>query len=215
VASQFGPIVAGAEVEDAALLTLRTYLPSYLAEVAGQAGLERDALPAPRSWVTSSDQTKWAEHQLPALVVVCPGLYDTPVKQEKNIYEATWSVGVFVLVSSTTKAATRRLMHRYIAAVRTCLKQLPTLPYLAENPDDPDGPAIYTPGIADKVEWLDEDYDVTPDSASRTLLAGQINLAITVKDVLDVSMGIRYPSVDPVPEVLVSSTHIEVRKAQG
>lgn len=205
MASQFGRIVTGYDVEQAALETARTWMPSYIAEVADQAGLERTSMPNIRTYTTASDQTQFTEDALPCLVLICPGLYSQPTKS-RGTYDAAFSVGGWLIVSGPNKQVTRRMMSLYVAAVRACFVQQQSLPSLNE-----DGEVVT--GIADNIEWLDESYDEAPGEASRTLAAGQINLAITVKNVLDVS-GISEPTIEPAPVVLVEQVFTEIRRKE-
>jgi len=74
-------------------------------------------------------------------------------------------------------------------------------------------------GFANGCDWMDESYDELDFDDSRTIAAGMISLGVEVADVIDSSMGIATPPVDPTatPEELktVGSTSLTFRKASA
>lgn len=204
----FGRIVSATCVRRNIEDTLRLFMPDYLAEVADQTGFGRDYLPPIASWVMSTDVDNWPEDQLPACIVVCPGLLGEP-ERDSSEYTAEWAASVAFIVASTDREGSLELTELYCAAARAALLQHPSLPYFDEDQDKIVG------GIADGVIWLDESYDEAPIEASRTLGAGRISLGIIVEGVLDVYKGIGSPSQDPTVEpvgITVTETEVAVRK---
>src|SRR5690606_7735445 len=78
--SIFGPIVTGADVERAALDTLKTWAPEYLAWVERATGREPGSLARPRSWVNSTSIDRWPEEQLPSVLLLSTGLAEEPAR---------------------------------------------------------------------------------------------------------------------------------------
>lgn len=179
----FGRILHGGQVEDAALATLRAWLPTYLAELERQTGREPGSLPRIRSWSLVSDFSVETEDQLPAGLIVSAGLAEEPERDGERRYAAVWALGVGVITSARDQVTTRRLAMTYAAAIRAVLVQRPALG-----------------GLADFVDWIDERYDDVPDDAGRSLAAGRVTFRIGVGDVVTAAAGPSQP--DPLPDPL-------------
>jgi hypothetical protein len=71
--SLFGPLVGIPSIENAVLNTLRTWLPTYLAEVERQHGLPNKAIPRPPasdSYHGGLDFDAWKQDELPSVIVI-------------------------------------------------------------------------------------------------------------------------------------------------
>jgi hypothetical protein len=181
--STIGPIVAASDVERAALATIKKWVSTYLGEAEGQHDRARGSLPRPRSYTTTNSFDKWPEDQLPCVLLVCPGLVEQPRAEGNGHYHAVFAVGVAVIVSAKTEAATEELAKLYVSAVRTCLIQQQSLG-----------------GFADSTEWLDETYDDLPSEDMRSLGAGQSIFAVHVGDLSRRYTGPPHPVAEvPVP----------------
>jgi hypothetical protein len=137
----YGRIVTRSDVRDATIDHLQLWTPSYIGEVAVQRGKNRCDLPGFRSWRFSTDDVEtWPADQLPACVVVCPGLADTPDRQGNGIYDSEFAVGVGAVVSARDQESTDEIVSIYTAGVRAALLQHPSLG-----------------GFASGMRWIDED----------------------------------------------------------
>ncbi len=176
----FGPIRTAGAVERAAEATLTRWLRHYLAEAARQDGhVDTDPRPAfPRSISTFTRFTSWQEMQLPAVLIVSPGTVGEPTRSGRGEWSAWWRLGVWALVGASDAQATRRLAHRYAAAIRTCLLSHPTLD-----------------GACDRLDWMGETYDQVDTDAARTLTAAGVDLRVHMTDVAG-----QGPRVMPAPE---------------
>jgi hypothetical protein len=163
-ASAIGPIVTGAEVEQAALDVLRRWSSTYLAHLEVQHGLEPGALPRLRAWTTAPEFEKWPEDQLPAVLLVSPGISEEPLPDGAGYYRVRFSLGVAVIVSAASLADTARLAKWYGAVMRTILLQHQSLE-----------------GFAGGITWVDENYDDVPSEDTRTLGASQSIFAVEVR----------------------------------
>lgn len=161
--SVYGPIISGATVERAALLTLRKWTPRYIAETCRQAG--RDPLPDPRGYIVASTFDRWPEDQLPVVAVVSPGWAGRPRHSGTGGAMVPWALAVGIVVSATPER-TRENAQTYVAALRTLLAHQPSLG-----------------GLATGLDCIDEDY-VPPFAFNRTraLLAVQASFVVTVED---------------------------------
>lgn len=166
------------DLEDAVLATLEAWWPVYVKELELQSPDAPDPkhidvgdLPAPKSWVKSNQMDRAASDNLPAIVVVSPGMSGrTPPKQEGDgSFRGFFSIGVGVFVSADQRNNTLRLVRLYTAIVRTILLQKQSLG-----------------GFADGTTWLDESYDdnfsFTDD---QTISAGQVVFEIEVSGVVN------------------------------
>jgi hypothetical protein len=207
VPSQFGTIITGSVVSQAAIRTLQTFLPDYLGEVAVQSGHERNALEPFNSYVRSNDLEAFPEDHLPACVVMCPGLADNPTRNE-NYWSASWDLSAVVILSSTDREVTKEMVEIYCAAMRAALLQHPSLPYWDEETE-----TVKT-GPAESVVWMDEDYGEADDRDSRTFGVGRVTFEVGIQKVLDTQLGISQPSDGPgdFDGRIIESTHIDVRK---
>lgn len=179
--SVYGDIVSGRDVRVAAGDTIKKWGRTYISEIARQEGLAADALPGFRSVTGATDLDAWAEDQLPAAVVVVPGLIEEP-KRRGRTWEARWALGIGIVAASTTREATQDLVSRYAAAVRALVLQHPSLG-----------------GMASGLAWLGERYDELPTEDQRTIGAGQLMFAVTVEHVTSAD-GPRDVPADPLAD---------------
>lgn len=195
----FGPLTTGADVERWALDTLKTWTPEYLAWAERETGREPRSLQPPRSWVVSSEVERWAEEQLPSVLLLSTGLAEEPTRDGSGNVTAPFALGLAVVVSARDRASTDELAKLYTAVFRAILLHHPSLG-----------------GHADAVEWMDERYDVLPSRSKRQLAAGQVVLRIVVPNVVRELAGPSAPRDDPYSNYadspLVATTTIEVRE---
>jgi hypothetical protein len=199
----YGAIVTAEDVADAAVENLRLWSPAYIAEVSAQSGRPRcgdGALPAFRSIDVASSFSKFAEDQVPACVVVCPGLGDTPIRGGDGAYLAEWSLGLGVVVSGRDRQSTDELVRLYSAAVRAAMLQNPSMN-----------------GFAQGCRWIDEDYDELGFDDSRTIAAGIVSLGVEVNEVVNCFGGPKSPPedacIDPGDYGIVLATPLSTEEA--
>jgi hypothetical protein len=172
-ATIFGRIISGADVEDWCEQLIRTWISTYLAEKERQDGLEAGALPRPRGWVIAGGPVnKWPEDQLPTILLASVGIPAIPRKGGDGRYRARFDIRVSSIVSAATERDSRRLAHRYTAALRALFTQRPSLD-----------------GHADGVDWAAEDYDVLAYDDQRTLGVSTVALFVEVDDVTTAGSG--------------------------
>lgn len=177
--SIFGRIITGDDVEQAVLALLRRWSGTYLAELERQHDLEAGTLPRIRSYETAPSFDNWPEDQIPACIVVSPGITGPPVRGGRGSYMARWSVGLGCVCSARTQAEAHRLGMLYIAALKTLILQRPSLE-----------------GFAAGVDWVDESYTELSFDDRRTLGAGMAIFNVQVDDVVTAQAGPLTPA-DP------------------
>lgn len=164
--SAVGPIITGRDVELAALSVLKRWSGFYLAEAERQTGRDPGSLPRIRSWTTAPDFEKWPEDQLPAVLLISPGLVEVPRPDGQGLYRAQFSLGIAVIVSSALIDMTAELGKLYCAVHRLCILQHQSLE-----------------GFAAGVTWLDENYDDLPSIDDRSLGAGKAIFSVEVHNI--------------------------------
>lgn len=177
----FGPIVTGKQVRTAMRTHLQNWMYTYLAEVGREDGRPGEALPRPRSWVSALDLVdgKFTEDQMPACVIVAPGMLEEPMKKG-GLYICTWAVSVGFVVSGQDRENTFDLSELYAAAGRAAVLQHSSLG-----------------GFATGTDWIGERYDDIPNEMQRTLAAGTVQFAVEVQGALMPGEGPDAPLVDP------------------
>lgn len=178
----FGRIITRHHLENAAKLTLQTWLSTYLAEVERQSDVVAGSYERPRSYTTSNDFEKFDEAQTPAIIIVSSGIIGTPVKQGDGTYRTTWALGVGVVCSGSDEGDVRTMVNIYTAAIRTLLVQRPSLGQFAQG-----------------LNYEDEKYDEVTGAKRRTLQAGYVACSVEVDNVVDASGGPITPSDPPTP----------------
>jgi hypothetical protein len=199
--SIFGAMVSGGDVEGWVLDLCRSWFGTYLGEAERQAGIPAGTLARPRAYVPAQTFDKWPEDQLPALMVLSPGIAELPLKQGDGRYRARWLISVGVLCSARTQAETHALAMSYALALRLLLIQRPSL----------DGHAAGT-------VWRSETYNELDYDDQRTLGGGSVEFVVEVEDVATANAGPLTPDepLDPDttpwpdwPEVATADVEVE------
>src|SRR5690606_28735184 len=110
-------------LEDAAEETLRTWLPAYLNEVvAGDPAAP--TVKAPRSFNVTSEDGRWPEQQLPAIIIASPGVPDDIGRGDgAGNHEAVWQLEITAIVRGKNQKTARRLAQIYWAAISLSIVQ--------------------------------------------------------------------------------------------
>jgi hypothetical protein len=174
--ADFGPLVVETDVDLAVLATLKSWLPTYLAQAERQRGLASRLLPRPRgeSYANTLEDTEFLDHRLPAIIVTTAA--PTDVAQDGDgFYIADWHVVVSAVVRGRKPEETRGIAALYGGCVRDILTDRPTLG-----------------GFASATKWIPGGGvapvdDPTP--AGRYLAAGINQFTVSVDDVLREAAG--------------------------
>ena len=198
-----GPMVTGADIEDAVLECLRSWLPGYLCEWERQHEITPGSTPVPRGWaITGRDLQKLLSDQLPCVVLLAAGIVSPPRKEAGvGIYTATWGVDIGVVFNAAWGRDSRRRAQGYARAVQCALEQRPML-------------ALDQP-LA--VDWRGERYDEQDFADSRSYSISLCSVNVQCREVAWAAGGPppdADPPVDPTvpfdPWVLVSDTETTV-----
>lgn len=187
----YGPLFSAHELEDAAIKVLMDWMPAALGKIERtyntrlvELGLgDPGSLIPPRSYRTIARFEKFPEDQIPAMVVVSPGLWEPPIKDGEGKYRAKWQVGFAIVVEAKDAETTNAVAKLYTAATRLAILQNRGLG-----------------GTARVTDWLDETYTDVPVRGSRSLASGQGVFLAEVYDVVDYKAGPNEIPVDPLAD---------------
>jgi hypothetical protein len=180
----FGNYVTAKDVSDAVQSTIELWIHTYLAEMARHDGQDPTTsggiLPDFASYPDSLDLSRFPEEQLPACILVVPGIMEVPKKHGGGKISATWKVGIGCAVTGQDKPTTIKLAQLYTTAVRMIILQNPSLGHFATG-----------------VMWIREEFtgNIIRADDSRTLAIGVLDFNVTVDANVDVSQG----PVEPIP----------------
>lgn len=168
--SIFEAIAIADDLETKTVSTLETWFPVYIRELELQHAIPLGALPNPRSFITTDKLDREAADQMPAIVIVSPGLSGRSPRQEGDgTFRCFFHVAAGVFVSSHSRQETKKLVRYYTAIARTILLQKQSLG-----------------GYASGTTWQDESYD---DNFSftdeQTVGAGQVVFEVEVAGVVN------------------------------
>jgi hypothetical protein len=180
--SIFEAIKIADDLETKTLETLEAWFKTYSREVELQQSIDEDSLPLPRSFITAERLDRESADQLPAIVVVSPGLSGKTPKQEGDgTFRCFFHIAIGVFVSSNSRANTKRLVRLYTAIARTIILQKQSLG-----------------GYADGTTWLDESYDDNFGfTDEQTMGAGQVVFEVEVAGVVNRRGGPAVPFEPP------------------
>lgn len=181
MSTPYGRLVPGWRLEAAMTNTLKTWLyPTYTAAVEREEGLDY-RLPEINTWSRRSWFSQLVGDEfLPLVVVVVPGTSNSPLKNGKREYAATWRMDVGIVVTEPEEP--RRLASYMAAAIRLCAIQKGLTGF----------------GLDDaEVDWIGERADDLPIEADRNLAVGRVQFEVKVRSVATASNGPAAPIPDP------------------
>lgn len=179
----FGPIVLATDVEDAIEVTMKKWMPDYLAFTERHIGKPAEWLPRPNSYTVTSDWDAFPEESVPAVLIMCPAV-DKPLMDGQREYRATFPVRVGIRVESKDRRSSERLAKFYGGAFRALLLAKGSLGNFAEA-----------------TTWLGEEYGThISDRTQRTFGTADVKLNIEVRNVVRRLTGPAVPSTKPETE---------------
>lgn len=192
----FKDIVSIDEIEDQILANLENWMPTYMAEVCRQRGIDPTLPPGIKSWVTLQKFRHEPQNQTPAIVVVNGGSTPRPTKDGQGWWRSPFNMGVSAIISARDQDSASRMSKLYAAAVRAIMLQQRT-------------DVSYT-----DIAWSGETYDDI-DLGSPDMLAAATGTFVVELDGLVKSQGAgpKVPSLvapSPVPLVVEHPGRITV-----
>lgn len=187
-----GPLFSSHLIEEAALRTLRDWLPIYRTAIYNRYKVK---LPKIESWgLENSTADRRPEQKLPTLIVVAGGIGQdgSPEEHSGGMYRASWAFGVAVVVESGNPFVARRNAQLYGAAVRGAILQHRSL------------------GLDGCVaKWLDEDFPYG-SKEGRTRAKAESLFALEVDEVVNWQMGPKGTPPNSIPTQDPKITEVDV-----
>jgi hypothetical protein len=202
--SVFGTIITGGDVEQAAIAWLKWWLPTYLREMERITSRPVGVLESPFSWSTSNRFDRRPDRQLPAAVVISPGLAGKPARAGDGSISAWWRIGIAIIVRGADQEDANEIVKLYGAAIRTLAVQRP-----AFSSD------VHPDGFANGCELVDESYDDVPTNYLPVGASVEVDLNVQVGGISHALAGPSAPAPDPVDWPTVASAddvHITLEK---
>jgi hypothetical protein len=119
----FKDIISVDEIEDQILANLESWMPTYLAELCRQKGLDYSKIPEIKSWVTLQKFRHEPHNQTPAIVVVSAGTSSRPTKSGEGWWRSAFVFGVSAIISARDQESASRMSKLYASAVRAIMLQ--------------------------------------------------------------------------------------------
>lgn len=192
--SLFGTVTTTEDVRAAVETTIRTWSDTYVAEVARA---KDTALPRLRSYGQAVDEDTDPD-TLPACLVVCPGILAVPQVRGDGTVDATFAVGVGIVIAHQVRDTARRLASLHAAAMRALMLQQGSLG-----------------GFARAMTWTDEDVDLIDWNTSLVVAAASLQFAVDVDGVVSRYGGPLTPPeepTDPIAAVAVETAQAVVHQ---
>jgi hypothetical protein len=180
--SVIGRVSTAAAVERAALVTLKDYLPVYLADVAAQEGVKAGKIESVKSWAVSSEYEAFPETNLPAVIISSEGMVDEPRKDGAGFYTVTRSLEVSITIGAATPPRARLYAQIYIAAIAAALLQRRSLG------DD-----------MRATDWIDEANGTVSKTQRRTVVAAAAVFEVEHRNVVSWRKGKGIQPKQPAP----------------
>lgn len=180
----FGTLILATQVEDAAQKTLETWMSTYLRRVERLISREAFWLPNPGSYEATNSFDHWPEEQLPAILIMCPGIAGRPTRDGERNYRVPFKLDIGVVVSADTRKNTERLAKYYAGALRN----------LIVNKGSLEGFAIGT-------VWIDENYkNNKSERTQRTLTCAELTFETEIYGVVKALAGPATVPTEPATE---------------
>ncbi len=195
--SFLGELMIVTNLERGAIEHYKLWEETYLAEIERLTDRDARSLHKIRSFSIKAELDKFPEEQLPAMVVVSPGIVgDTVVKEGDGSYSAQWDLGIAIVSSARDEAATDNLRAYYGATIRAVFLQHPQIGE-----------------VGSVEEWVDESYNELPVEADRTVSVVQLLFRVHCEMIVEAAGGTRVPLDDPYedhehPEVTETETEL-------
>jgi len=182
ISSVFKQMVSASQIEDAVIFTLQKWYSTYLAEQARQLSISPTLLPAPQNYTNRNSFDAEQGEKIPKVVVLAPGLLDTPIHDGSGFYRAMWRLGVGVATAAKDEQSSNMLVKAYGAATRG----------IVLNKAAKESRAMGLTVI--EVAWIEEDYPDIPIPSQHMLYkAASLYFSFDVDNVASRYGGPEFP----------------------
>jgi hypothetical protein len=182
----FGTIRTDDEIEDAVIATLRKWLPTYIAEVERQLGLDVGFYQRPfhSSYTVRTDFEVWPEEMMPVVSVEAFTIESDPRRNGRGIMTGQFATGITNICASNNAVYVRSYAARMGAAIRAAVMQHQSLDAQLD-------------GSVQGVSFLGSTNNLLASQDDRTIRAYRQVFVVEVADILTRGAGPAAPDVDP------------------
>ena len=182
----FGPILSASEIEEATIMALKHWYPTYLAEMERRLSLHKGSLIVPQNFTNRNSFDAVEGEKTPKIVVIAPGLDAAPTKNSTS-YGAIWRLGVGLATGAKDEKTCNKYVKAYAAVTRAIMahKSATIRSYGLQN--------------LNEIRWLSEEYlDLTQISNQHRLYkAATLWFSIEVNAVMALRGGPDTPDLAP------------------
>lgn len=186
--ADMGPMLVETDIDDAAIVVLKRWMPQYLTQVESERDLPIRTLarPVAQSFANTIDEDEFLDHQLPAIIVTTGRTDGAPEILNDDMYAADWRCVVTSIVRGRNPKETRWLASLFGGTVRRIMVHNQELN-----------------GVANGVRWTGSEPAAIEDGRDEgRYLAGLINnFIVTTDSVVKADAGPvphgPYPEPDP------------------
>lgn len=177
----FKDILVASDIEEATILQLTNFLPTYIREIEKQKELPIGKIPYPKHYSNRNSFDIVPGESFPKVIVISPGLAGEPIAKGDGQYIAQWRLGVGVGFAATTEKEANMGCKVIGAAVRAIMVHKQSLG-----------------GIAQVIRWVDEGYDDLPIPAQNQLYkAATLYFVVDCENVVTKWAGPDQPDQEP------------------
>lgn len=192
----FGNILVASQLEEAAINQLAEFIPTYLREIERQLGIAINQIPRPEVFTNRNSFDYEPGEKFPKVVVISPGLADTPIADGNGIYRAVWRLGVGVALAAPTEPIGNLWVKAYGAAVRKILIDKQGLG-----------------GLSVAIRWENEQYEDMPiPDLNQLFKSAAVYFQVDCNDVSTKWSGPDNPDEDPYVYGQVEHVIIDLEK---
>ena len=182
----FGPILSASEIEEATIMALKYWYPTYLAEMERRLGLRKGLLLIPQNFTNRNSFDAVEGERTPKVVVIAPGLDAAPTRNATS-YRAIWRVGIGVATGAKDEKTCNKYVKAYAAATRAIMAHK--------------SGTIRTYGLStlNEIHWLSEEYLDLSDISNQHRLykAATLWFSVDVNGVMALRGGPDVPDLLP------------------
>lgn len=196
--SVFSNILVASQIEEAAIVTLHKWFPTYLREIERQIGIDKDTLRNPHNYTNRNSFDTLPGEELPKVVVIAPGTVGTPDKQGNSQYRALWSLGVGVATAAKDEILANMYVKCYGAAVRAIIEQ---------------NARLESDLAIAEIHWVSETYPDLPITDQLQLYkAANVEFVVDIDNVVTRWAGPSEPTEQPEYTGIVEKVIVQLNK---
>lgn len=192
----FKNILVASALEEGAIKTLVEYYPTYIRHLEQELGLPVGNIPPPVHYSNRNSFDLLPGERFPKVVVISPGLVDTPTRKGDGQYRASWRLGIGIANPHSDETVANMRIKIYSACARAIIE--------------------HNQRIVEQVaetHWVDETYDDLAIVNQNQLCKGAaVYFTVDCEDVVTKWAGPDVPDDEPYVFGIVEDIIIDIAK---